>query len=112
MLLHVVLFRPRPDLGDEHLASMASRIAQASDRIPEIRRAIVGRRHLIGAAYDALAPDMPYLALFWFDDERALRAYLEHPAHAALSEHFRHSSEAAVAYDFEIADAADAARLL
>ncbi len=54
--------------------------------------------------YESLmSVDYAYAAIFEFDDEAGLRAYLDHPAHHALGELFYSCSTAALAYDYEVA---------
>jgi len=104
MILHVVLFTPKPDLpaGDRVQLIDALREAQAS--IPVIRRFRVGTRAVTGRPYDALARDFPYIALFEFDSQADLETYLAHPAHDRLAMGFYQFSAAAEAYDFDVAE--------
>ncbi len=53
-----------------------------------------------------------FAAIVEFDDINGLKDYLVHPAHLAIGEHFTASAASALAYDFEMVDAADASRLL
>jgi hypothetical protein len=57
-------------------------------------------------------PDYPYLAWIEFDDAAGLRSYLAHPVHATLGRAFRSTLESALVYDYETADAAEAAGFL
>ena len=109
MTVHLVLFRPRPDLTDDQRAALASAFELALRGIPAIRRARVGRRVMIGRAYEALMrSDYPYAAVIEFDDETGLRAYLDHPAHQQLAARFFESFEDALIYDFELEEGAAA----
>ena len=47
-----------------------------------------------------------------FDDLEGLKAYLAHPAHHAIGEHFSKSAERALAYDYEMVEIEDASRIL
>jgi hypothetical protein len=52
--------------------------------------------------------DFQYAAIMEFDDRAGLEAYLHHPAHETIGRHFTASAVRALAYDFVMADAADA----
>ena len=56
--------------------------------------------------------DFEFLVIIEVDDLDALRAYLAHPSHAAFGAHFTASSAAALAYDYEVVDVADAMKLV
>lgn len=105
MIVHVVLFRPRPGLTPDAEHALASAFVTATADIPSIRRARVGRRVTIGRAYEARAiEDYPYAALIEFDDVAGLRTYLDHPAHAGLVAQFFPNVDAAVMYDVDLAE--------
>ncbi|MBI2188615.1 MAG: Dabb family protein [Acidobacteria bacterium] len=105
MIAHIVLFRPRRDLTAESRQALVAALEAALAGIPAIRRARVGRRLRLGRAYDALMrADYPYIAILEFDDEAALTAYLEHPAHEQLAARFYAAFEDALMYDFELAE--------
>ena len=53
-----------------------------------------------------------FALLLEFDDQRALTDYLRAPAHQALGHLFSTATSSALAYDYEIVDAADALTLL
>jgi len=106
MIAHLVLFTPKPELSAEDRRATVLALERACVDIPEIRRAQVGRRRVLGYAYDALAPaHFEYAVLLEFDSESDLRTYLHHPAHVALGHHFNNSAAAALALDFTIGDA-------
>lgn len=105
MLLHVVLLRPKADLADADRASLVAAIERAHRDISVIRRFSVGKRVFRQAGYAAGLPDYPFIALVELDDEAALQQYLEHSAHRELARWFWQTSDAALAYDFEIRDA-------
>ena len=103
MVVHVVLFRPRPDATKSDEQLMLDAIAAAAARIPSVRRFVIGTRVTHGAAYEHLAqPDFPYLAIAEFDDLAGLQAYLHHPEHKRLGELFYQLQEAALAYDYAV----------
>ena len=102
MMMHVVLFTPRPAIRDDEREGLARVLASALDGIPSVRRYHVGRRVTLGTAYDRAAPlDFSYLVAIEFEDRDGLIAYLGHPRHEALGQFFYSSSERACASDFE-----------
>ncbi len=105
MVAHVVLFRPRADLGAEERAALVASFSRALREIPGIRRTQVGRRVMHGRPYEQLMKEnYEYAAVLEFDDLRALKAYLQHPAHEDLGQRFFASFEAALIYDYEMSD--------
>lgn len=106
MIAHVVSFTPRATLTPAERAALVTDLEQALQAIPEIRRARIGRRKVLGYAYDAVGP-VHFEFVLWleFDSEAALDRYLHHPAHIALGRWFHHGAEVALAQDFELADA-------
>jgi hypothetical protein len=114
MIAHVVLFAPKPDLADADRQKVLDALTAAASEIPSIRRFRIGRRvrHGLPGYEQAMKIDFEYVALIEFDDEAGLRAYLQHPSHSVAGAHFTASSVAALAYDYEIADAAGANRLV
>lgn len=113
MIAHIVLFRPAPDMTKEARELFVNALEAALSNIPEIRRARLGRRRLLGRTYDAHAVEQfPYAAILEFESEADLRTYLDHPAHAELGKRFFSSAEAILVHDFEMVDGADAAALL
>lgn len=108
MIAHVVLFRPRAGLSDADRTAFVRAIEQARREIPSIRRFRVGRRVLLGHAYEqAMTQDFPYAAFIEFDAVEPLKAYLAHPAHAELGRLLGETSAAWLAYDYETHDAID-----
>ena len=114
MIVHVVLFEPRAGLAATDLAGILSDIQRAAASVPSIRRFRVGRRTRHGRpGYEQMMTlPLTYAAVVEFDDLDGLTAYLSHPAHEALAGHFATAASHTLAYDYEMADAADAARLL
>ena len=105
MVLHIVLFRPRPDLAPADRASLIEALETALRRIPSIRRFRMGRRVIHGAGYEALMPvSLDYAAVIEFDDLAGLKDYLEHPAHEALGSRFMRSLEASQIFDYQMQD--------
>jgi hypothetical protein len=107
MIAHVVLFRPRADLGGAGRDALGRAFERALREIPSIRRARVGRRVTHGRPYEALMrADYQYAAVLEFDDIAGLHAYLEHPAHEQLAAQFFSAFEDALMYDFEMSGTA------
>jgi hypothetical protein len=108
MVVHVVLFRPRPGLPDESRQAMIAALDAAATNIPSVRRFSVGRRTTHGAAYEKLMrEDFPFAAIVEFDDLAGLQAYLRHPQHEKLGALFYQLQELALAYDYEIGPAGE-----
>ena len=113
MIAHVILFRPRPDLADDARRALLAALTDAAGSIPSVRRFRVGRRVTHGLpGYEQMMRDgYDYAAIVEFDDVGGLTAYLTHPAHAAIGQHFTSSAAASLAYDYEMVDASEAATL-
>lgn len=113
MIVHVVLFRPRPDLSESSRRDLLDGLGAAAAQIPSIRRFRVGRRvrHGLPGYEQAMSAAYDYAAIVEFDDHDGLLAYLAHPAHLRIGEHFTASAEASLAYDYEMVDAARATGL-
>ena len=111
MIAHVVLFRPRPDLSAADSRALIDTFATALREIPSIRRTRVGRRVRIGRPYeDLIRTDFPYAAILEFDDADGVRAYLDHPAHEAISTRFFAAIADTLIYDFEVEESAKGLR--
>lgn len=107
MIAHLVLFTPRVSLDSAEREGLVAALEHACRDIPSIRRVRIGRRRVLGQAYDSLSPvEFEFAAILEFDTETDLRAYLDHPAHVELGRRFRSLADVAVAHDFEIVDAA------
>jgi len=105
VIIHLVLFRPRPDLGDLDRQGLADALAAAIQQIPSVRRARVGRRVTHGRPYEQLMhTDYSHIAILEFDDVAGLQAYLEHPAHERLATRFFAVFEEALMYDYEVGE--------
>ena len=109
MIVHVVLFEPRAGLAQADRARLLEDLRSASAAIPSVRRFRVGRRvqHGLPGYEPAMERDYRYAAVVEFDDRAGLETYLRHPAHEAIGRHFTASAAHAIAYDFEMRDAAD-----
>jgi hypothetical protein len=102
MVWHLVLMKPRPDLGGAERRALLNAFDRACREIPTVREVRIGRRVTHNAGYEAAAPDADYVALLAFDDLAGLQTYLQHPAHAPLGALFNQSLSAAFVYDFEM----------
>jgi hypothetical protein len=113
MIVHVVLFRPRPDLTTAARSDLAETLTTALRYIPSVRRARVGRRVRHGRPYEQLMQvDYSHAAVVEFDDLSGLQAYLAHPAHEQLAARFFAAFEEALMYDFELDEGEAAIRAL
>jgi hypothetical protein len=113
MLVHLVLFRPRPTLDDRGRQQLADALTAAIHEIPAVRRARVGRRVTHGRPYEQLMhADYTHVAMLEFDDVAGLKAYLEHPAHEELALRFFDAFAEALMYDYEVADGEDGIRAI
>jgi len=102
MVLHVVLFKPRPDLSEAGRQGLVAAFEHAIRNIPTVRGVRVGRRVRHGAGYEAVAPDLAdYAVVIEFDDVAGLQAYLRHPAHADLGARFNDALSSGLVYDYE-----------
>ena len=105
MIVHLVLFRPKPGLDPAARRELASAFSSAVSAIHSVRRARLGRRRMVGRPYERLMQeDYTHAAMLEFDDIAGLRAYLEHPAHDSLGAQFFACFESALMYDYEVSD--------
>lgn len=111
MIVHVVLFRLRPDVTLSERRALIDTFAVALRDIPAIRRARIGRRVRIGRPYEQITRlDLPYAAILEFDDLDAVRAYLDDPAHRDISTRFFAAIAETLIYDFEMEGRAEGLR--
>jgi len=102
MLLHIVLFRPKPAISDADRQAMFDALHVASTEIPSVKRFHVGRRITHGRPYEAMmTEDYPFAAIVEFESLQGLKAYLEHPKHDALGRLFYALLERGLVYDYE-----------
>ena len=108
MILHTVLFQPKPEVTGEGRRAFMTALQRASSEIPEVRRARIGRRVEVGAAYQG-PNDHPYeyAAVIEFDSVEDLRAYLAHPLHQELGRQFWLACERTTIHDSTAVDVAD-----
>ena len=105
MIVHVVLFSPRPELSDADRDALLEALETASKNIPSIKRLRVGKRvkHSLPGYEQMMGDDYEFAVFIEFEDVEGLKAYLQHPAHAAAGHHFMASASKALAYDYEVA---------
>ena len=103
-VVHLVLFRPRPDRTVDDQDALFDAMGVAAREIPTVRGFRIGQ-HLANPPQYRLSgfPPFPWSALLEFDDEDGLRAYLAHPLHVDLGARFNAAAEAALIYDYAIA---------
>ncbi len=114
MIAHVVLLSVRSDLPLTERERAAQTLIRAAHDIPDIRRFRIGRRitHGLPGYEQHMTTNYDFALLLEFDDERALTQYLRAPAHQALGHLFSTATSNALAYDYEVVEAADALMLL
>jgi hypothetical protein len=105
MIVHVVLFSPKPDLSPSDRTAVLDALQSAARHIPSIKRLRVGKRvkHSLPGYEQLMRDDYEYAVFIEFDDVEGLKAYLQHPAHIAAGHHFTASASRALAYDYEVA---------
>jgi hypothetical protein len=103
MVVHIVLFRPKPDISESDREAMFDALRVASTEIPSVRRFHVGSRVTHGGTYEKLmTEDYPYSAVIEFDDLAGLKAYLSHEQHEKVGELFYAMLDAGLVYDYEM----------
>jgi hypothetical protein len=103
VIAHVILYQPRPDLTDVERLQFMDALRAAVTGIPGIRSVRLGDRRLLGVSYEqAMSTSFDHFGMLEFDDERALRAYLEHPAHRTLGQLFWSCSSRTLVFDYEL----------
>jgi hypothetical protein len=114
VIAHIVLFAPRSDLSPAQRDEILAAFTRATTAVPTVRNVRIGRRILHGLpGYEQMMrTDFEYIAIVEFDDVAGLEEYLRHPAHAAAGRHFIESAAAALAYDYALVPAAEAASLV
>jgi hypothetical protein len=114
MIAHVVLFSPKPDLPEAERRGLIKALVAAADDIPSVKRFRVGKRvkHRMPGYEQLMRDDYEFAAIIEFEDIEGLKMYLAHPSHAVIGQHFTSSASKALAYDYAIVDAADAAELV
>jgi len=87
MILHVVLYQPKPSATPEELSDLVNALEVVSREVPSIRQVRIGRALDLGFSYSNWSKDQNELnvAVFEFDDLNGLKAYLEHEDHKKLA---------------------------
>jgi hypothetical protein len=108
MIVHVVLFEPRPDLSEDRRQRVFDDLRASAQTIPSVRRFRVGRRvrHGLPGYEQAMRDDYTFAAVIEFEDLSGLKAYLQHPSHETIGQHFSQSALRALSYDYAMFDAA------
>ena len=106
MIAHVILLEPRGDLSTGEKQAVLEAFVAATREIPVVKRCRLGRRVLHGLpGYESfMRTGFEYLAILEFDDVGGLKAYLTHPAHAAVGQYFTTAAANALAYDYDVVD--------
>jgi hypothetical protein len=114
MIAHVILFAPRSDLTNAQRLEILEAFTAAARAAPGVRSVRAGRRvrHGLPGYESAMRENFEYLAILEFDDLAGLKAYLQHPAHAAAGQHFTESGGAALAYDYAVVSPDDVGALI
>lgn len=114
MIVHVVLFSAKPDLPEADRHALIQALVSAAGDIPAIKRFRVGKRvkHSMPGYEQLMKDDYEFAAIVEFEDVDALKVYLAHPSHAGIGQQFYSSASQAIAYDYAVVDAADAAELV
>jgi hypothetical protein len=104
MIAHVILFKPKAALTAAERQSVIDGLKAAARGIPTIRKVRIGKRlrHGLPGYEQMMREDFEYAVIIELDDVEALKAYLAHPLHQAIGQHFTQSSSAALAYDYEM----------
>lgn len=114
MIAHVILFAPRGNLTGAQRLEILEAFTAAARSAPTVRSVRAGRRvrHGLPGYEAAMRENFEYLAILEFDDLAGLKAYLQHPAHAAAGRHFTASADAALAYDYAVVSPDDVGALM
>jgi hypothetical protein len=113
VIVHVVLLTPRPDLTAADRAAAIAALANTTAAVPEVRRFRIGRRvrHGLPGYEQHMRAAYEIALLLELDDLAALTRYLRTPAHSALGHLFATATSEAIAYDYDVVEAIDAARV-
>jgi hypothetical protein len=114
VIAHIILLEPRPDLSDRDRDAALEAFRRAAADVSDIRRFKIGRRvtHGLPGYEQLMTRNFEYAIVIEFDDVEALKRYLAAPAHHVLGTLFTTATTAALAYDYRMVDAQDAATLL
>lgn len=106
MILHLVLYEPKPGLSEADISQFKAVVVDACTAIPTIRQVRTGRTIDLGLGYKnrSSGGNFGYIAVFEFESVAGLKDYLTHPAHAALAEQFWKHCERTMILDVEAED--------
>lgn len=109
MIAHVILFTPKADLPASASQDLLASLEAAASSIPSIRRLRLGPRvrHGLPGYEQMMRDEFTFAAIVEFDDMDGLKAYLAHPAHRAIGDHFAASAERSLAYDYQLDEVAE-----
>ncbi|HEX8719769.1 MAG TPA: Dabb family protein [Pyrinomonadaceae bacterium] len=95
MLTHIVVWKYKPEVGEEQRREHVARLRALAGLVPEIQSFAVGR--------DVLGLPRSYHTglVATFRDRDALRAYDAHPEHQSVAQLGRGISEHVASVDFE-----------
>lgn len=101
-----MLYQPKPGLTINEEADFRAILARAAGNIDSIRQVRLGRTTDLGIGYEDRSQGQlfRYVAIFEFDSEDGLRAYMAHPDHTALAEQFWKHCERTMILDVEAED--------
>jgi hypothetical protein len=114
MISHIVLFKPRLTLGPAERTAVVEHLKTAIAQCPTVRGCRIGRRvqHGVPGYEQLMAEDYQFALILDFDNVGGLVAYLQHPAHAGIGGLFTSAASASLAYDYEVVDLREAAKML
>lgn len=98
MLTHIVIWKYRPDVGEEERREHVEMLRRLPAIIPEVQSFAVG--------FDVLKLPRSYHTglVSTFQDRAGLEAYTVHPEHVAVANFGRTISEHVASVDFESSD--------
>ncbi len=106
MLLHIVLYEPKPGMDETEVSTFKSVLRQACLDIPSIKQVRTGKTIDLGIGYEdrSSGQSFGYVAIFEFESIEGLKSYMAHPAHVALAEQFWKYCERTMILDVEAED--------
>ena len=106
MIVHLVLFNPRPDISVAQTESFAQALTDCFRSIPAITRATVGRHTAVDPGYRRDFGDKTYqfAAILEFESKQQLLDYLTHPKHEILGRLFWEVCDSTIVSEHEMID--------
>src|SRR5215813_5182118 len=104
MIGHLVLFNAKRGATITQLRSFAKSISEACRQIETIHRVQIGRSVRLDAGYPRSFGEKTYqyVAVFEFEDLKALSDYLNHPLHHELGRMFWEMAESTTVIEVEL----------